>query len=136
MLGTPDLAGTVPLLTEGLGFRLTDSVEGTITFLRCSTDHHNVAVVESPVPLLHYNSWECDDVGHVGHAASALYRMLPDRHVWGMGRHFAGSNFFSEELDTKEFLPVDEMERVSCSASCPGLFSRLQEVYQIGRAHV
>lgn len=97
MLGTPDLAGTVPLLTEGLGFRLTDSVEGTITFLRCSTDHHNVAVVESPVPLLHYNSWECDDVGHVGHvghAASALYRMLPDRHVWGMGRHFAGSNFY------------------------------------------
>ena len=46
--------------------------------------------------------------------------------------HFAGTNFFSEELDTKEFLPVDEMERVSCSESCPGLFSKLKEVYLFG----
>src|SRR5204862_3160165 len=27
---------------------------------------------------------------------------------------------------------VDEMERVSCSQSCPGLFSRLKEVYLFG----
>ena len=94
VLGTPDLAGTVSLLTEGLGLRLTDSIEGVITFLRCSTDHHNVAVVESPVPLLQHYSWECDDVDHVGHAATALYRTFPERHVWGMGRHFAGSNFY------------------------------------------
>ena len=46
--------------------------------------------------------------------------------------HFAGTNFFSEALDTQEFLPVDEMERVSCSDSCPGLFSRLKEVYLFG----
>ena len=46
--------------------------------------------------------------------------------------HFAGTNFFSEELDTKEFLPVDEMERVACSESCPGLFSKLKEVYLFG----
>jgi len=94
VLGTPNLGGTVSLLIEGLGFRLTDSVEGIITFLRCSTDHHNIAVVESPVPLLQHYSWECDDVDHVGHAATALYRTLPERHVWGMGRHFAGSNFY------------------------------------------
>ena len=46
--------------------------------------------------------------------------------------HFAGTNFFSEEIATQEFLPVDEMERVSCSDSCPGLFSRLKEVYLFG----
>jgi hypothetical protein len=46
--------------------------------------------------------------------------------------HFAGTNFFSEEIETQEFLPVDEMERVSCSDSCPGLFSRLKEVYLFG----
>jgi pimeloyl-ACP methyl ester carboxylesterase len=46
--------------------------------------------------------------------------------------HFAGTNFFSEALDTQEFLPVDELERVSCSDSCPGLFSRLKEVYLFG----
>ena len=46
--------------------------------------------------------------------------------------HFAGTNFFSEEIETQEFLPVDEMERVSCSDSCPGLFSKLKEVYLFG----
>ena len=46
--------------------------------------------------------------------------------------HFAGTNFFSEDIGTHEFLPVDEMERVACSDSCPGLFSRLKEVYLFG----
>jgi hypothetical protein len=46
--------------------------------------------------------------------------------------HFAGTNFFSEEIETQEFLPVEEMERVSCSDSCPGLFSHLKEVYLFG----
>jgi len=46
--------------------------------------------------------------------------------------HFAGTNFFSEEIQTQEYLPVDEMERVSCSDSCPGLFSNLKEVYLFG----
>jgi hypothetical protein len=94
VLGSPDPAATVSLLAEGLGFKVSDAVEGIITFLRCSTDHHNVAVVESPVPLLQHYSWECDDIDHVGHAATALYRVDPGRQVWGMGRHFAGSNFY------------------------------------------
>ena len=47
--------------------------------------------------------------------------------------HFDGGNeFFSERLDAGEYLPVEEMERVSCSASCPGLFSQLKEVYLFG----
>ncbi len=94
VLGTPDLAGTVSLLTEGLGLKESDSVEGIVAFLRCSTDHHNIGVVESPVPLLQHYSWECDDVDHVGHTATSLYRSDPERQVWGRGHHFAGSNFY------------------------------------------
>src|SRR5205807_717166 len=40
--------------------------------------------------------------------------------------------FFSEHLEAREYLPVAEMERVSCSDSCPGLFSQLKEVYLFG----
>ncbi len=43
-----------------------------------------------------------------------------------------GTEFYSDRLDTREHLPVDEMERVSCSDSCPGLFSQLKEVYLFG----
>src|SRR4249920_3176511 len=43
-----------------------------------------------------------------------------------------GTEFYSDRLDAREHLPVDEMERVSCSDSCPGLFSQLKEVYLFG----
>jgi hypothetical protein len=46
--------------------------------------------------------------------------------------HFNGEEFFSEHLDSNEFLPVAEMERASCSNSCSGLFSQLKEVYLFG----
>jgi hypothetical protein len=51
--------------------------------------------------------------------------------------HFDGDNngnnvFYSDQLAASEFLPVAEMERASCSESCPGLFSQLQEVYLFG----
>jgi hypothetical protein len=47
--------------------------------------------------------------------------------------HFdGGTEFYSDRLDAREFLPVAELERASCSASCPGLFSQLKEVYLFG----
>ena len=47
--------------------------------------------------------------------------------------HFDGGiEFYSDKVDARESLPVAEMERVSCSDSCPGLFSQLKEVYLFG----
>jgi hypothetical protein len=46
--------------------------------------------------------------------------------------HFAGNEFYSSKFDVSESLPVDEMERVACSASCPDLFANLKEVYLFG----
>ena len=94
VIGTPAIRETRDLLVQGLGLKVSDEIEGVIAFLRCSSDHHNVALVESPVPLLQHYSWECDDIDHVGHSASALLRPDPTRHTWGLGRHFAGSNFY------------------------------------------
>jgi hypothetical protein len=48
------------------------------------------------------------------------------------GHYDGGNEFFSDRLEAREFLPVAEMERVSCSDSCPGLFSQLKEVYLFG----
>ena len=94
VIGTPDLRATRDLLVDGIGCKVSDEFEGIIHFLRCSTDHHNIGVVHSPVPILQHYSWECDDLDHVGYTATALYRSDPNRHAWGMGRHFAGSNFY------------------------------------------
>ena len=48
------------------------------------------------------------------------------------GHYDGGNEFFSDRLELREFLPVAELERVSCSDSCPGLFSRLKEVHLFG----
>lgn len=94
VIGTPDLAATRDFLVAGIGCKVSDEIDGVIAFLRCSTDHHNIGLVHSPVPILQHYSWECDDLDHVGHTATALYRTDPGRHTWGIGRHFAGSNFY------------------------------------------
>jgi hypothetical protein len=48
------------------------------------------------------------------------------------GHYDGGNEFFSDQLAAREFLPVDEMERVSCSGTCNALFSQLKEVYLFG----
>jgi hypothetical protein len=48
------------------------------------------------------------------------------------GHYDGGNEFFSDRLDVREYLPVAELERVSCSGSCPALFARLKEVYLFG----
>jgi len=47
--------------------------------------------------------------------------------------HFdGGTEFYSDRLDAREYLPVDDLVRESCSESCPGLFSQLKDVYLFG----
>ena len=47
--------------------------------------------------------------------------------------HFnAGDVFYSDKIEASDYLRVDELERASCSNSCPALFSRLKEVYLFG----
>ena len=47
--------------------------------------------------------------------------------------HFdGGTEFYTDRLDASEYLSVEEMERASCSDSCPGVFSQLKEVYLFG----
>lgn len=47
--------------------------------------------------------------------------------------HYDGRDeFYSDRVGGDGFLPVEEMERASCSRSCSGLFSQLKEVYLFG----
>jgi catechol 2,3-dioxygenase-like lactoylglutathione lyase family enzyme len=94
MLGTPDLDASLRFYTEVLGFKLSDSVPGLIAFLRCSSDHHNVGLMQAPVAFLHHTSWQVDDLDAIGQGAQHLMAVDAERSVWGLGRHFLGSNLF------------------------------------------
>lgn len=94
VLGSTDQPASEKFFTAGLGFKVSDRVPELAAFLRCSTDHHNVLVQQAPVPFLHHTSWQVDDVDEVGRGATAMLEADPRRHVWGLGRHHIGSNFF------------------------------------------
>jgi catechol 2,3-dioxygenase-like lactoylglutathione lyase family enzyme len=94
VLGSPDEEATRGFFTDGLGFKISDQIHGIASFMRCSTDHHNVLVQKAPVTFLHHTAWEVDDVDEVGRGAMAMLEDHPERHVWGLGRHHLGSNFF------------------------------------------
>ena len=89
-----DFAASERFFIQGIGFKVSDTVAGLASFLRCSTDHHNLLVQPAPVPLLHHTSWQVDDVDVIGRGARALLAKDPARHVWGLGRHHIGSNYF------------------------------------------
>jgi catechol 2,3-dioxygenase-like lactoylglutathione lyase family enzyme len=94
VIGSRDQDASQRFFTEGLGFKASDHVPSLASFLRCSTDHHNILIQQAPVDFLHHTAWEVDDVDEVGRGATAMLEGHPERHVWGLGRHHIGSNFF------------------------------------------
>jgi catechol 2,3-dioxygenase-like lactoylglutathione lyase family enzyme len=94
VLGSPDVDASHRFFVDGLGFKVSDRIPGVGAFLRCSTDHHNLLVQGAPVTFLHHTSWMVDDVDEVGRGGSRMVAADPSRHVWGLGRHHIGSNFF------------------------------------------
>jgi catechol 2,3-dioxygenase-like lactoylglutathione lyase family enzyme len=94
VLGSTDLEASERFFIKGVGFKVSDTIGGAASFLRCSSDHHNLLVQAAPIPFLHHTSWQVDDVDEIGRGATALLEKDPARHVWGLGRHHIGSNFF------------------------------------------
>jgi catechol-2,3-dioxygenase len=94
VVGSPDVATTRRLFLDGLGFKVSDEIAGLAAFLRCTTDHHNLLVQAGPAPLLHHTSWQLDDADDVGRGGNAMVALDPERHLWGIGRHYIGSNWF------------------------------------------
>ncbi|CAN5704658.1 VOC family protein [soil metagenome] len=94
VIGSTDEEATRGFFCDGLGLKLTERIPGLAAFLRCSSDHHNLLVQAAPVNFLHHTAWQVDDVDDVGRGAMAMLEGNPERHVWGLGRHHSGSNFF------------------------------------------
>jgi catechol 2,3-dioxygenase-like lactoylglutathione lyase family enzyme len=117
VITTPNFAATNDFFSTLIGFKVSDYIGDVGTFLRCSTDHHNLLVLEAPATFLHHSAWQVDDVDEIGRGASALIEGHPERHVWGLGRHHAGSNLFwylrdpagnfSEYYSDLDYIPED-----------------------------
>lgn len=76
-----------------LGMRLSDRSRSIVAFLRCTTDHHNLAFLASKGPGFHHGSFEVGNVDEIAMNAAKMQE-AGWQPGWGLGRHVIGSNFF------------------------------------------
>jgi hypothetical protein len=89
--GTPEIS--VVYFKDVLGFKTSD-ITGKMTFLRCCSDHHSIAITNAGGPTLNHVEFEIMDLESVmlggGRMRDAGYPV-----AWGVGRHGPGNNVFA-----------------------------------------
>jgi len=84
------------------------------------------------LPKGEYQFVELVEKGRPDWLASACRQKISCDVLVVSGHFNAGETFYSDKIENNDFLKVDELERASCSDSCPALFSHLKEVYLFG----
>jgi catechol 2,3-dioxygenase-like lactoylglutathione lyase family enzyme len=98
VVNSPKLDEVKAFYEEKLGFRLSDWLGGFMSFLRCTTDHHSLAIARGPHASLNHVSFEMRGIDEFMRGTGRLLRH--GYHLqWGPGRHGAGDNTFAYFLD-------------------------------------
>ena len=84
-------------LQRVLGFRLCDVVGADGFFLRCSSEHHGIALFRGR-GTLHHHAWEVQSLGELGRLADVLGEQRR-RLLWGPIRHGVGNNIAAYFLE-------------------------------------
>ena len=93
VLNSPDQAAAVAFYERALGFRVSDSTQA-MTFIRCNTDHHSIALVKAKDVSLHHVAFEMPEIESVMRGAGRMKdNGFPIE--WGVGRHGPGNNVFA-----------------------------------------
>ena len=79
-----------------------------------------------------YKFVELVERGRPDWLASACQQQVQCDSLIISGHFDGGDEFYTDRHDQSEYLAVEEMERASCSGSCPGVFANLKEVYLFG----
>ncbi|MET9084877.1 VOC family protein [Streptomyces sp. NPDC004237] len=103
VVNSPDIARTQAWYERHLGFAHSDTLShprngDMMTFLRCSPQHHSIAIAKGPHVSLHHISFEMRGLDEYMRGTGRLLR-AGTRLLWGPGRHGAGDNTFSYFLD-------------------------------------
>jgi len=92
----------VPFFIDVLGFKLSDSTQ-MMEFLRCSADHHSIAIFRNNGPSLNHVAYELPNIDGLMRGTGRLKQNGFDI-AWGVGRHGPGSNVFSYFIEPNGFV--------------------------------
>lgn len=85
-------------LIRVLGFRLSDRSGDSISWLRCSPEHHGVSLIRDEKDQLQHYAWQIDDFSTIKDTGDHLMRN-DKTFLWGPGHHGIGDNYFCYFLD-------------------------------------
>jgi catechol 2,3-dioxygenase-like lactoylglutathione lyase family enzyme len=120
VLNSPEPERMMAFYEKHLDFRLSDTLVhprlgGVMWFLRCSPQHHSMAISRCPHVSLHHASFEMRGLDEYLRGSGRLIRDEVPK-IWGPGRHLAGDNAFTYFKDpsgntmeyTTAFVQIDE----------------------------
>lgn len=85
-----------------LGFKFSDN-NGHMSFIRCSANHHSIALAQSEGASLNHVAFEMEDFDALMRGVGRM-RMADHELGWGVGRHAGpGRNIFSYFVDPNGF---------------------------------
>jgi len=100
VLNSTDHAATERFLLEHLNFRVSDRIEGIVTFMRCFPNpyHHSLGVGIGPVNALNHVNFMVTDLDDVGKGNNRMKQnKVPI--VFGLGKHPPSESVFLYYLD-------------------------------------
>jgi len=121
--------GAVLVLVLGVGTAYAD--RKTVCTITVNSSDEKTTFSRN-LPADKYQFVELVEHGRPDWLASACSRGVRCDVLVISGHYDGGNEFFADDLARNEFLPVDELERASCSGACSGLFAQLKEVYLFG----
>ncbi|MFC5810259.1 VOC family protein [Streptomyces heilongjiangensis] len=98
VLNSTDVHATVEWYRTHLAFRLSDWLSDRMAFLRCSEEHHCLAIAQRTKVSLNHVSFEMRGLDEYLRGTGRLVRH-GHKPLWGPGRHSAGDNTFSYFAD-------------------------------------
>lgn len=139
VLNSADVAVAQGFFEDALGFKLSDRTR-IMAFLRCSGDHHSIALADATENTLNHIAFLMPDLDSVmrggGRMNDAGYPI-----EWGVGRHGPGNNVFAYFLGpfdfvieyTAEVQQVDDTYRTGGPADWTWPHGRIDQ-WGVGRA--
>ena len=101
VMNSHDTPAAQAFYEKALGFRLSDRTR-IMAFMRCNTDHHNIALADADNDCLNHIAFVMPDLDSVMKGGG---RMKDAGHAiqWGPGRHGPGNNLFNYFLGPFDF---------------------------------
>jgi catechol 2,3-dioxygenase len=93
VLNSADIEQQTSFFVDTLGFKLSDKTD-MMNFVRCSADHHSIAMAKGNGPCLNHMAYEMQNIDGLMRGAGRM-KVSGFNVEWGLGRHGPGDNVFT-----------------------------------------